>query len=153
MKKVLTLKTRWEYYASNIAGLIIMLALIAFCFFLSFDNGRIEFKSVPFLIALLLMIMVPFAIISIFSAMKQVVISDKGLLISYVFKSHTSEVNFSEVIAFKANVSKSETVIRPRRLLDSFSLTLADGRTFEFSRSQFDNYDKLKSICNKAVGR
>ena len=59
-------KTRRAYYVANITGLIIMIALITECIFLSVDDGRMEFKSVSFGIALLLMFMVPFALISIY---------------------------------------------------------------------------------------
>jgi hypothetical protein len=136
---------------ANIAGLIIMIALIVWCIFLSIDDGSIDLKSGSLWVALLLMIMVPFAIISIFSAMKEVVVTEKGLTISYVFQSHKNHVNFSKVVAFKSEVRKRETVVRPRWLRDWFRLTLADGRTFEFSRSQFDNYDKMKAVVQKAV--
>jgi hypothetical protein len=150
MKKTLIAKTKPNYYVANTAGLIIMISLITCCLFLSIDDGELNFKSASIWIALLLMLMVPIAIISIFSSMKQVVVTEKRLSISYRFKKHTSEVNFSEVIDLKSKANKSETS-SPPSIRDSFRLTLVDGRSFEFRRSQFDNYDKMKIIVRKAV--
>ena len=150
MKKTLIAKTKSNYYVANTAALIIMILLIAWCLFLSIDDGKLNFKSASIWIAVLLMLMVPVALISIFSSMKQVVVTEKGLSISYRFKNHTSEVNFSEVIDFKSKDNKAETSSKAS-VRDSFRITLADGRSFEFSRSQFDNYDKMKTVARKAV--
>lgn len=144
MKKTVTAKTKQAYYVANIGGLIILVGVIAWCFYLSFDNGSIDFTSVPLWIALLLVFMVPFAVISIFSAMKDVVVTESGLTISYVFQSHKSQVNFSEIVEFKPGGS-------PGKFGESFSVSLADGRSFEFTRSQFDNFEKLMSIVRKTV--
>jgi hypothetical protein len=151
MKKVLTINTRWEYYASNIAGFLILTALMIWCVNLSFKDGAINFTSMFFWMALLLLIIAPFAIITFFSSMKSVVVTQKGLLISYTFKRHKNEVNFSAVTALKSSLQHRKTAVFPSHTWDSFKLTLADGRIFEFSRSQFDDYSKLKAIVFKAV--
>jgi hypothetical protein len=150
MKKTLIAKTKPNYYTANIIGLIIIIALIIWCVFLSIDDGKWNFRSASLWIALLLIVMVPVAIISILSSMKQIVVTETGLSISYRFKKHTSEVKFLEIIDFKSKVSKHETSF-PANMRDTFTITLADGRSFEFSRSQFDNYDKMKTLVRKAV--
>jgi hypothetical protein len=150
MKKILIAKTKPNYYTANIIGLTIIISLITWCVFLSIDDGKWNFKSASLWIALLLTVMVPVAIISILSSMKQVVVTEMGLSISYRFKKHTSEVKFSEIIDFKSKVNKREASI-PSNARDTFTLTLADGRSFEFSQSQFDKYDKMKTLVRKAV--
>jgi hypothetical protein len=152
MKKQLIVKTRWEYYAANIAGFFIMIGVIVLCLFFCFENGAFRLASVSFWIALLITLLLPFAIISFFSSMKQVIVSEKGLLISYVFKNHTSEVIFTEVVVFNGSNHVSETRIFPRKINDSFRLTMADGRVFEFGRSQFVDYDKMRMLVQKVVG-
>lgn len=144
MKNTITAKTKQTYYVANIGGLIIILALIVWCFSLSFDNGKIEFTAISFWVAIVLMVLILFAIISIFSAMKEVVVTETGLTISYRFQTHKNRVNFSEITEFKSSGN-------PGKLGESFRLILADGRSFEFTRSQFDNYDKLKASAQKAV--
>jgi hypothetical protein len=149
MKKILTVNTRWQYYVSNIAGLIIIIGLITWFVNLSIGNNGLELSSIFFWLAVLLMIVVPFALISFFSSMKSVIVTNTTLEISYVFQKHTNLVNFSEIKEFKSKVKPVEKS-GPSGLRDSFTIQLNDGRTFEFNRSQFDNYDKLKAIVYKA---
>jgi hypothetical protein len=151
MKKQLTVHTRKIYYVSNIAGLIILLAFIVWFVSLAFNEGA-GLKSAFLWLAILLALFVPFAIISIFSAMKSIRVTEKGLVISYMFKSHKSEIVFSDVKEFVSTGRVGKPVQASKGLRDSFALTLVDGRVFEFSRSQFDNYDNPKAVTHKAVG-
>jgi hypothetical protein len=149
MKKILTVKTRWEYYVSNIAGLVIILGLIGWCVVLSFDNGKMQFSSMSFWIGLILTMIVPFAVISFFSSMKAVVIHENGLVISYLFKNHQNQIAFSDIKSFKSDVNKTGESKGSSSLRSSCALVLHDGRIFEFSRSQFDDYDKLVSAIER----
>jgi hypothetical protein len=151
MKKTLTINTRWEYYVSNIAGLVIATGVMMWFVILSWEDGKIKFTSLFFWMALLALIMMLLGVISFFSSMKSVVVTEKGLLISYMFTKHKNMINFSAVTGFKSNVTSTATTVRPAKRKDVFKLTLADGRVFEFSRSQFDQYHKLKTIVYKAV--
>jgi hypothetical protein len=151
MKKITTINTRWEYYVSNVAGMIIVLVIMTLCFVFSMDDGAIGFTSVLFWVAIILLIIFPFALISFFSSMKSVIVTDKGLTISYVFQKHKNNIIFADVVRFYSSVKRTETIKYPAKLSDSFTLTLADGRVFSFTRSQFDNYYKLKEIVYKAV--
>ncbi|MBT1704323.1 hypothetical protein [Chryseosolibacter indicus] len=153
MKKLLTAKTRREFFISNIIGLIVVIALIIWFTILSINNTGIQLAS-PFLwSAFLLMLFIPFALITIFSAMKSVIVTEKGIIISYVFKKHKNEFSFSEVKEFIADKKNRKEGVESSSPRDSFRLHLADGRTFEFTRSQLDNYNKLKSTIYKAVSR
>jgi hypothetical protein len=151
MKRLLTVNTRWEYYAANIVGMIIVLSLVIWFAALSLDHGHLQLDSVFLWLGLLLLIIFPFAIISFFSSMKSVTVTERGLLISWSFQKHVSEVMFSDVREFKSNIQVKETVVRPGKITDSFQLILKDGRAFEFSRSQFADYNKLKAVVYKAV--
>jgi hypothetical protein len=151
MKKTLTIKTRWEYYISNVAGLLIILTLVGWCVYLSFDNGKLELASVSFWIAAILVLMVPFALISFFSSMRSVVVRANELEISYLFRSHKNHIAFSEVKSLKSEVNKLEASKRSTSLRSSFALVLRDGRVFEFTRSQFNDYDQLLSIVERHV--
>jgi hypothetical protein len=151
MKKILTVNTRWEYYVSNIAGLIIATGVMIWFVILSLEDGKIKFTSLFFWMALLALIMMLLGVISFFSSMKSVVVTEKGLLISYMFMKHKNMINFSAVTGFNSNVTSTATTVRPAKRTDVFKLTLADGRVFEFNRSQFDQYYKLKAIIYKAV--
>jgi hypothetical protein len=151
MKKILTVKTRWEYYASNIIGMIALIGLLIWLICLSIGNDGLKFQSGFFWLALLIIIMIPFGIISFLSSMKSVEVTQKDLVVTYLFKSHKNQISFSDIVEFKSRVNDQETIVRPRSIHDSFTLVLADGRMFEFSRSQFDQYHKLKSLCYKSV--
>jgi hypothetical protein len=153
MKKIFTVNTRWEYYVSNVAGLIIATGVMIWFVILSFENGQIKFASLFFWMALLALIMILLGIISFFSSMKSVVVTEKGLLISYIFTKHKNTINFSAVTGFKSNVMSTATTVRSAKRKDVFKLTLADGSVFEFSRSQFDQYYKLKAMVYKTVVR
>jgi hypothetical protein len=153
MKRLLTVNTRWEYYASNIAGMIIVLSLVIWFATLSLDHGQVRLDSIFLWLGCLLLIIFPFALISFFSSMKSVTVTEKGLLIAWSFKKHVSEVIFADVREFKSNVHVKETVVRPGKITDSFRLILKDGRAFEFSRSQFGDYNKLKAVVYKGVQR
>lgn len=148
-REVLIVSTRGVYYISNGIGFVIILGLILWLFMLSFKNGAVEIKSVFFWLAILLLIIVPFAIISFFSSMKSITVTKSGLLISYSFTKQTSSIDFSAIAEFKSNVSASET--KQFGIRDSFRLTLTDGRVFEFGQAQFDHYPKFKSMVRKAV--
>jgi hypothetical protein len=149
IKTIFIAKTRWEYYASNIIGFTFLTGLIIWLLYLSVVKNGIDLKSFTFWMAIVLLIIVPFSIISFFSSMKTVEVTQKGLLISYVFQKHTNAIDFSEITKIKSHRTDHETVKFPRSIHDTFTLILADGRTFDFSKSQFNNYSKLKSYCYK----
>ncbi len=153
MKRGLVITTRWEYYAANIAGAIALASILSLCVYYSIDNGKIDFRSFLFWIAVLSLCLVPSALITFFSSIKSVLILDKELIISYVFQKHQHRFLLSEITGFRSKVSKKETDARPASFTDTFSITLADGRTFSFSYSQFNNYYKLKSTAFNAFAR
>ena len=144
-------KTRWEYYVANISGILAILGLLGWCIARVVSAGGIDFKSILFWLALLLLIILPFALISFFSSMKAVAAKPTGLVITYVFQKHKNEINFSDVAALKSSKTDKETRVRRRTTRDSFRLILTDGRVFEFDRSQFTHYEQLKSICLRGV--
>ena len=151
MKDKLIVRTRWEYYVANVAGILALIGLFTWFFSLAFTNDGIDFTSVYFWLALLLLIIIPYALIGFFSSMKSVEVTVKGLTIAYVFQKHQNVVRFADVVEMKSRKSKDENTAHPRAGRDTFTLVLADKRVFEFSRSQFDQYGKLKSICRKQV--
>lgn len=147
MKKLLTVKTKWEYYVANYAGIVILLGLTIWSLTAAIGDKGLRFSSFFFWVAILLFVIILFALISILSSMKEITVTDKGLTISYNFKNHKSIVNFAEVAKFISVEKKKSS----SALFDSFSLNMKDGRVFEFSRAQFNNYEKLKSISRKAI--
>lgn len=150
MKKLLTVRTRWEYYAANLGGILFILGLLIWLVTLLVRHG-FDLKSIIFWLALILFVSLLFAFISFFSSMKTVEVTATGLTISYIFQKHKNVLLFSEVAEMKAKQTANETKARPRTFRDTFKLVLADGRTFEFERSQFDQYNQLKTICFKRV--
>jgi hypothetical protein len=153
MKKDIVIETRWEYYVSNVAGFIMLVGLAGWMMYLSLDNEGIDFRSAWFWLALITLFVIPMALISFLSSMKTVVIKEKRLVISYMFARHKNVVNFADVSRIESKTSYTETVIHPAELRDSFNLILNDNRQFDFSRSQFKDYETLKRICYKAVAK
>jgi hypothetical protein len=148
-KKSITFHARWEYSVSNIIGLVIAIAVAALCFYASSKNGIPNIRTVWFWVGMLLVLFVPFGLITLFSSIKSVIADEKGLIILYRFKKHRSEITFAEVRALKLNgVGKNPN---DPSLRESFTLELQNGKMFDFSRSQFNEYGKLKSICQKSV--
>lgn len=144
-KKSFFIRTRWEYYGAAVGGGLAMIGLGVFCMVLAFDEN--EFSIGPFLIALVLVVGLLQGFISFFSSMKTVEVTSKGLIITYMFQKHQNHINFSDVARMKARRTDKETIIFPRTITDTFTLEMGDGRSFSFSRSQFDFYGKLKEIC------
>jgi hypothetical protein len=153
MKKELTVNTRWEYYVANIAGLTALVVVIGWCGYVALGAQELTPTSYSLWLCILSFIILPFAIISFFSSMKAVVATQKGLVITYVFQKHQNVIAFSEVKDFRSSRKHNEKVVGPAGLTDTFSLTLTDGRVFSFSRSQFDQYSKLKAMVYQAVKR
>jgi len=151
MKKLLLVRTRWQYYVANVVGILVAVGLLVWFITLSIDDKGLDFGSLFFWLAVVLFILIPFAIISFFSSMKEVQVSDKGLIISYVFQKHKNEVLFTDVAEMKSSIDGKRKASRARR--NTFTLHLSDGRVFEFDRAQLDKYDQLKEACLKKVGR
>lgn len=146
IKKRIRLKSRPVFYLSNAVGLLLLLALTGWFISLAYENGRLQFTSVFFWMAVVLFVFLPFVLISIFSAMKEVVLTEDRLSISYVFQRHKSEVLFSQistVVPGRGQAGKPASVL----------IKLSDGRAFEFHRSQFDNFDKLTTILKKHASK
>lgn len=148
MKKLLVVRTRWEYYAANIGGILFIIGLLIWLITLVVSDG-FDLKSIAFWLALILFISLPFACISFFSSMKTVEVTASGLNISYIFKKHRNVILFSEVAEMRSAQTKNQTKSTARTFRDTFKLVLTDGRTFEFERAQFDQYKQLKTICYK----
>ena len=151
MKKILIARTRWEYYAANITGILAIIGLLAWFTVLAITDEGIDFTSVFFWMAILVIIIIPYALIGFFSSMKTVEVTATGLIISYIFQKHVNTIRFSDVVEMRSHRTEKETVVRPRSIRDTFTLILADGRAFEFDRSQFDQYAQLKAVCRKQV--
>ena len=150
-KKAFIIRTRWEYYGAAVGGGLAMIGLGTFFMVLAFDDN--EFSLGPFLIALVLVVGLLQGFISFFSSMKTVEVTSKGLVITYMFQKHQNTINFSDVVKLKTRRTDKETVIFPRTINDTFTLELADGRSFSFGRSQFDFYGKLKEVCLRECRR
>src|SRR5687767_5895252 len=101
MKQIFTAKTRWEYHASHVAGLLIVLALIGVCIYFSIERGTVVFDSWAFWVGLLLVLLYPFGIISVLSSIDNVTVFDKGITIAFRFKKHTTQILFSDVESFE----------------------------------------------------
>lgn len=150
IKKILVVKTRWEYYAANAGGILALVLLLSWLTSLLVKNG-FELKSFAFWLAIIVILLLLFAIISFFSCMKLVEVTNEGLIVSYTFQQHKNVIRFSEVAEMKSRKIPDAGNIRPRSFRDTFKLVLADGRMFEFERSQFDQYNQLKTICFKKI--
>ena len=153
MKKILVAKTRWEYYVANVAGILSLTGLFAWFLTLSISNDGVDLGSVFFWMAAVLLIIIPYSLIGFFSSMKTVEVTNNELSISYVFQKHTNLIRFADIAIMKSSKTKKETIIRQRTVRESFKIILTDGRVFEFERSQFQQYDQLKTICLKQVKR
>lgn len=154
MKKLLTATTRWEYYVANIAGLVALVVAIGWSGYRTITNSQgFTLTSFSIWIALICLGILPFAIISFFSSMKTVVVTQKALIISYVFQKHENNIPFSEVKTINSNRKPNEKAAGPAALSDSFSILLNDGRQFSFTRSQFAQYNKLKELVYQSVKR
>jgi hypothetical protein len=147
-KKKLLVNTRWEYYASNIIGLILLVVVFMWFLYLSLGQNGLDIKSVFFWLALLTAVILPFAIISFFSSMKAVEVTLTELTISYVFQKHKNVIHFTDIREIIPADFKKD--VNSKKLKDTFRLVLNDGRSFEFRRAQFDyQYYALRSVCYK----
>lgn len=151
MKKQLIATTRWEYYVANIGGIIAIMGFFVWFLMLAIADKGIDFTSLFFWLALLTLVVLPYALISFFSSMKTVELMANGLIISYIFQKHKNVIQFSEVAEMKSR--RSETRTSPRTVRDTFKIILVDGKVFEFERSQFDKYKQLKEACRKKIGK
>jgi hypothetical protein len=142
--------TKWEYYVANVAGILAILGLLIWSVVQSVSASGINYASIFFWAGMILLIALPFTIISFFSSMKGVEVTAKGLIISYVFQKHQNQIRFADIAELKTNSVKLSNA-KSRAFRDTFKIILTDGRTFEFDRAQLRNYDKLKATCVKRV--
>ena len=146
-----TTRTRWQYYVANVAGLLGILILSGWFITRALATGGIDFTSIYLWLAVLMFILLPFPLISFFSSMKAVEVTARGIVITYVFQSHSNVISFVDISEVKSQRSGSGS--RKGSFRDAFTLILKDGRAFEFDRSQFSQYDKLKAVCTKAAAK
>ena len=146
MMEPVTIKSRALYLISNVIGLLMVLGLAGWFVYLSYDDGKIQLQSVLFWIAVLILTMIPKLVRQILSAKKSVSVTEGGIHIYYLFKQETPFVNLAEVKEFKSSSTSRETVIRPASISASFTMVMKDGRSFNFDRSEFTDYGKLKAV-------
>lgn len=147
-KKKLLVKTRWEYYVSNIIGLAVLIVFFVWFLYLSFGPKGLDIKTIFFWLTLLTGIILPFAIISFFSSMQAIEVTQTDLTISYMFQKHRNIIHLSDIREIIPSDLKKD--VNPKKLKDTFRLVLKDGRSFEFRRAQFDyQYYALRSVCYK----
>ncbi|HEY3403011.1 MAG TPA: hypothetical protein VGK59_06475 [Ohtaekwangia sp.] len=151
MKKLLVATTRWEYYAANIGGILALTAASISFIFMAIEDKGINFGSVFFWLALLLLIIIPYSLIGFFSSMETVEVTATELTIFYVFQKHTNVIRFPDIAALKSHRTGKATKKHQGLGRDTFTITLHDGRAFEFERSQFHHYSNLKEICQKHI--
>src|SRR6187551_2603581 len=77
----MVVKTRWEYYVANVTGILVIIGLLIWLLTLAITEDGIDFTSVFFWMALLLLIVFFYALIGFFSSMKTVDVTAKGLTI------------------------------------------------------------------------
>jgi hypothetical protein len=142
--------TKWEYYVANVAGILAILGLLIWSVVQFVSGTGIDFASIFFWVGMILLIALPFTVISFFSSMKTVEVTAKGLIISYVFQKHQNHIRFADFAKVKTSITNLSNA-KTRAFRDTFKVLLNDGRTFEFDRTQLKNYDKLKATCLKRV--
>lgn len=142
-------KTKWEYYVANIAGILVIVGLLAWSIIRIIAGGSVDPGSIFFWLALLLLILLPFTLISFLSSMKAIEVTAKNLAISYVFQKHVNIIPFTEI----AKVRSQQPSKGKRSIRETFTIVLKDGRAFEFDRAQLHGYEKLKAACSKATAK
>jgi hypothetical protein len=151
MAKFVT-RTKWQYYVANVAGILSILGLLGWFIIRIVNTGGVDLTSIYFWLALLMLIILPFTLIGFFSSMKAVEVTAKGIIITYIFQKHSNIVPFAEMAEVRSQRKETGSTTNKNSFRDTFTLVLNDGRAFEFDRSQFPQYDKLKAICSKASG-
>jgi hypothetical protein len=140
-----TIKIRWEYLASVVAGTLILGALIAMCFYFSVDHDQIDFQSTLLWFGVVLLIALARQLFGVRSIRRSILITEEGLMISYLFKKKKIFIGFADVVGFRSTRNSTETVIYPARTDAHFTLALRDGRDFGFDRSEIADYEMLRT--------
>jgi hypothetical protein len=146
MIEPVTIKTRPLYLISNIFGILIVAGLTCWLVYLSYHDGQIDFRSVLFWLAVFQLTLLPYFVRRTYASKKSVRITDMGIHISYRFKQETTFLNFSDVKELTTMRSERETVVRPASITASLTIVLKDGSVFDFDRSEFTDYGKLKAV-------
>ncbi|MGC3948564.1 MAG: hypothetical protein QM762_29380 [Chryseolinea sp.] len=144
-------RTRRRFYVANVLGILIVAGLSAWLTSRALAEGGIDFSSLYLWLALLALIVLLFLLIGFLSSMKAVEVTAKGIIITYIFQKHRNVIPFTDMAEVKTQ--KSGTGSRQSSFRETFMLLLKDGRSFEFERSQFDSYEKLKEVCARATAR
>jgi len=147
-----TTQTRWQYYVANVAGILTILVVLGWCL-VRILTGAFDLSSGYLWVALFMLILLPFTLIGFFSSMKAVEVTATGIIISYEFQRHRNTITFSEMAKVQSQGNAKTSGSGKRSFRNTFTLVLKDGRAFEFDRSQFPQYDKLKAICTKATAQ
>ena len=146
MELPLTIKTRWEYLASVVAGIIVLTGVMSLLFYLSFENGKVDVRSPMLWFGVVILLAFIHQLFSIRSIRKSIVISEEGVTIHYLFDKTKTFISFSDVVEFKTTRRSRETVVHPARTVAYFTLELRDGNDFSFDRSEFDGYEDVKNM-------
>lgn len=145
MKKLLTVRATRKFYLANAIGMVIVIAAAIFSLTKSIDATGVRISSTFFWVFVILMLMIPIAVIHFLSSMKTIVLTEKGLVITYIFRNQSKEILMSEIAEMKDLPSRS--AIKSA----GFTIRLHDNRIFEFQRSSLDKYDTLQSLLAKRL--
>lgn len=139
-----TSKIKWQYWGGAIIGLVVILGLAAWCFYMSVQNGVFVLKSFYPWVGMLLMFFSLQPIISLGAMRKQVAVNAQEVVITYVFKKEPQRIAFSEIKT--VDVKQAPKKSASAGLRDSFTIVLAGNRRFTFERSELQRYEQVKKL-------
>lgn len=137
-------KYRPEYWVVLFFSSVFWVFIIAFFFYHSSKNGKIEF-NIPFWSAILLLIgTISYLRTNLYYDIKQVTVSEKGILLKYYFGNKTEFIEYENIVSFKTSRHSGHEFAGKRDGYEKLEVLLKEDEFISFNGNQYKNYNELK---------
>ena len=141
----ITSKFRVEYWIMQFISYVGGLFLIGLCLYFSFDNGKLDYRSPVFWVAILgILGFIFYFLLFLFSEIKQLTVTDKGIEIKYLLTKSNSFIPYNEIVKFTTRRITSRQGVGRTTGYQELEIELTNNRVIAFDGNQFDNYNEIK---------
>jgi hypothetical protein len=136
-------KTYWVSQSATFLGGILIIVLF---FYLSLVNDKIDFRNPFAIIAIVAIIALILSVLHfLFAELKQIIVSEKGIEINYLFNKKTLFIPFSEIKKISTKQIRLNIGNELTSGYQELKIELTPNKLITFNENQFSNYNELKN--------
>jgi hypothetical protein len=143
----ITSKFRTNYWIFQLTTLIGGTLLIGLLYYLSLENGKVNYNNGLFWIAAMSSIGLALSVLYfLFSELKQITLGDEGIEINYILTKNKTNIPYHHIEGLTSKRIKMRVGSEPSPGYQELEIQLTNGQIITINENQFSNFKELKYL-------